>query len=189
MRSFRIPVIVVVLLSWSVAPAFGQSEERSDKGAFQKMASYLSSGTGRWRAPNENHDATNAASPEALGLWFERTLDGHLLELTIVGYYGGEPRITGIRAYWFWHPGRRQTIYQEISRSGLVRTGTAAFTNDSTFFTTTEAVTAAGRRSQHRGENMMLSDRVHRTTAYILSPEGDWVEQRSLTWTLKPRGR
>ena len=133
--------------------------------------------------------ATNASSPEALGLWFERSLDGHLLELTIVGYYGGEPRITGIRAFWFWHPGRQQTIYQEISRSGLVRTGTAAFTNDSTFFTTTEAVTAAGRSSQHRGENMMLSDRVHRTTAYILGPDGDWVEQRSLTWTLEPGER
>jgi len=158
-----------------------------DRAAFERIAAYLAAGSGKWRAVNERHDSTNSRSPEALGLWFERTAAGHLLELTVVGYFDGQTRL-GSRGFWYWKPNSEEIRYEEINPNGSVRTGVVEFTDTDTFTTLTDAFDAAtGSLKKNRGENVMVSPSRHRTTAFALDDEGNWVVQQSLTWQLEPR--
>jgi hypothetical protein len=149
--------------------------------SFELMAEYLSRGTGRWRAPVPARDD----GPDALGLWFERTAGGRLLELTVVLDYGAEAR-PGLRGYWLWHPGRKEILYHEVSPSGRVRMGTAHFTDTQTFVTLTDAVGSNGRTTPNRGVNILSRENEHDTTAHALNAQGEWVEQQTLTWAREP---
>ena len=121
--------------------------------------------------------------PSASG--FERTTEGRLLELTVVIFYGDEIR-TGLKGYWFWHPGRQQILYHEVAPSGRVRMGTSHFTDSTTFITLTESVGSDGKTTPNRGVNVLHGENEHRTTAYALGEQGNWVEQQSLVWVREP---
>ncbi len=155
--------------------------------AFRRMMSYLAGGSGRWRAPNPNHDPTSKTSPEAIGLWFQTSARGNLLQLTVVGHVGSQFRKWS-ESYWLWHPGRKEILYHEVGPNGAVRMGTTHFTDEHTFVTLTEAVSPTGSIASNRGENVIVDENAHRTTAYALDPEGKWIEQNALTWTRTPPG-
>ena len=92
----------------------------------------------------------------------------------------------GEKGYWMWHPGREEILYHEASPSGQVRMGTTHFSDANTFITLTEAVRRTGETVPNRGENIILTDDSHRTTAFGLDENGEWVEQNGLTWTREP---
>jgi len=179
-------LVSLALLSAAPDQTMGQSVPEGAE-SFQQMVDYLAGGSGRWRAPNPRHDPTNASSPEAIGLWFQASARGHLLQLSVVFHIGSEIR-RGEQSYWLWHPGRKEILYHEVSPSGAVRIGTTHFTDEDTFVTLTEAVSSSGRITSNRGENVILGENAHRTTAYTLDSEGNWVEQNGLTWTRTPSG-
>lgn len=173
-------LILAIGLFISILPnkSFGQKETApTGVKAFEHMAEYLARGTGQWKAPAPKR----AGGPDAYGLWFKRTTRGRLLELSIVLYFGDKVR-TGIKGYWFWHPGQRKIVYHEISPGGQVRTGTAHFTDNQTFINLTDAFGRDGKPKPNRGENVFLSENEHRTTAYKKDAEGKWVKQLGLTW-------
>ena len=149
--------------------------------SFEHMAEYLSRGTGHWRAAIPSREG----GPDALGLWFERTAQGRLLELTVMLFYGKEER-KRIKGYWLWHPGKEAILYHEVAPSGRVRMGTSHFTDPITFVTLTESVGTDGIKTPNRGVNILLSEIEHRTTAYALDSSGEWQEQQSLTWFREP---
>ncbi|MCI0488869.1 MAG: hypothetical protein L0229_19940 [Blastocatellia bacterium] len=178
--SSRLTLALAAWMSIGVFPseALGQTESGpTGVKAFEHMAEYLTRGTGQWRAaaPPRN------GGPDALGLWFERGARGKLLELTVVMYYGNEVRV-GSKSYWFWHPGRREIVYQEVLPNGGIRMGTTHFTDARTFITLTNAIGPDGKTAPNRGENVILSENEHRTTAYARDAAGKWVEQLALTW-------
>jgi hypothetical protein len=177
-------LVSVAFLSWAPRQAMGQSVPEGFD-SFQRMVDYLAGGSGRWRAPNPRHDPTNDSSPEAIGLWFQSSARGHLLQLTVVFHIGSATR-TGEHSYWLWHPGRREILYHEVSPNGAVRMGTTHFTDENTFVTLTEAVSNSGNIASNRGENVILGENAHRTTAYAQDAEGNWIEQNGLTWTRTP---
>lgn len=154
---------------------------------FRRMVSYLAGGSGRWRAPNSKHDPTRNTSPEAIGLWFQASARGNILQLTVVGHVGPQVHKWS-ESYWLWHPGRKEILYHEVGPNGAVRMGTTHFTDENTFITLTEAVSPTGNIASNRGENIIIDENAHRTTAYALDPEGQWIEQNALTWTRTPPG-
>ncbi len=92
----RLAVAVYVPALWFPSETVAQAANApTGVASFELMAEYLSRGTGQWRAPVPPRDG----GPDALGLWFERTAGGRLLELTVVIYYGDEIR-TGLKGYW-----------------------------------------------------------------------------------------
>ncbi len=145
------------------------------------MAEYLSRGSGRWRAPIPPREG----GPDGLGLWFERTAGGRLLELTVAIYFGDEVR-TGLRGNWFWHAGRGEIVYYEVVPNGRVRMGTSHFTDAETFVTLTDSVGPDGESTPNRGLNVLFAEDEHRTTAFALDAQGEWIEQQSLTWVREP---
>jgi hypothetical protein len=161
--------------------------ESAPKGpeSFKKMAEYLATGTGQWRAPAPARNG----GPDAYGLWFEHTTRGRLLELTIVLYFGDKIR-PGIKGYWFWHPGRGKIVYHEISPNGGVRIGTSHFTRADTFITLTDAFRLdGGKTATNRGENIFLGENKHATTSFARDAAGKWVKQLSLTWVREPTAK
>lgn len=178
--------LVVASISTLDRLALAEDPEPMDQRAFGRMVEYLTRDGGRWKAPNTNHQAGNPRSPDAYGLWFESTSQGHLLELTVVLHFGDEARPT-MKSYWFWHPGRQETIYQEIQRSGTLREGTCHFEDDKTFVTLTEVFRTTGSVAENRGVNVMTEANRHDTTAYAKGPDGAWVEQASLSWIRTPQ--
>ena len=173
---FMILVSVLALLyRTDVAAQSAEAPVGSD--SFEHMAEYLSRGTGQWRAVIPSREG----GPDALGLWFDRTAQGRLLELTVVLFYGEEAR-KGLRGYWLWHPGQDAILYHEVAPSGRVRMGTSHFTDPITFVTLTESVDTDGSKTPNRGVNILLDENEHRTTAYALDSSGEWQEQQSLTW-------
>lgn len=177
-------LVSATILSLVPHQATSQSVPQGSE-SFQRMVDYLAGGSGRWQAPNPRHDPTNDSSPEAIGLWFESSAQGHLLQLTVVFHVGSAIR-TGERSYWLWHPGREEILYHEVSPSGAVRMGTTHFIDENTFVTLTEAVSNTGSIASNRGENVILGENAHRTTAYALDAEGNWIERNALTWTRTP---
>jgi hypothetical protein len=145
--------------------------------ALREMVQYLARGTGQWRAPYPSGNG----GPDAVGLWFEAAAGGHMLELTVVFHYGDDVRPYS-RSYWFWHPGRREIQYHEVNPDGSIRMGTTHFTDERTFITLTEAIGVAGGTKPNRGENVLLSEDEHLTTAYVQDAAGEWVESNQLTW-------
>ena len=174
--------LVCVLAGLPQTEALAQSDSvPAGAASFEVMAEYLSRGTGRWRAPIPPREG----GPDALGLWFERTAGGRLLELTVVIHYGSEAR-NGLKGYWLWHPGRKEILYHEVVPNGKVRLGTSHFVDSRTFVTLTDAVDMDGKTTPNRGVNVLTSENEHLTTAYFLDAQGDWQEQQSLVWTREP---
>lgn len=181
---FGVSLVTLVVLS-APHPAAGQSAAPEGEASLRRMMEYLASQGGRWRAPNPQHDPSNERSPEALGLWFEVSARGRVLELTVVAHFGSDVR-SGSKSYWLWHPGREEILYHEIRPSGGVRMGTTHFSDERTFITLTEAVSASGEVTPNRGENVIVSDDLHETIAFALDQNGNWVEEQALTWTRTP---
>ncbi|MFG0256961.1 MAG: hypothetical protein ACF8GE_03570 [Phycisphaerales bacterium JB043] len=150
--------------------------------AFERMVAYLARDGGQWRAPNPRHDESNPRSPEAVGLWFTAPAGGNVLELTVVFHYGDRVRHS-TRGYWYFHPGRDEIVYHEVSPGGAVRTGTAHFESEDTFVTLTEAFARDGSVTRNRGVNVLSEENSHHTTAYAMGDDGQWVEQNALSWT------
>ena len=145
------------------------------------MAMYLARGTGQWIAPY----SSDGDGPDAVGLWFELSAQNFVLELTVVFHYGDKVQPYS-KSYWFWHPGRREVQYHEVSPGGSIRTGTTHFSDEKTFVTLSESIAADGTKKPNRGENVMLSDDEHVTTAFVKDAAGEWVASNEYTWKRVP---
>ena len=179
---FALLVAFLSIAGVSSGNAEPQSSAPVGEAAFQRMVDYLAREGGQWRAPNPRHEPGNDRSPDAIGLWFESAAQEQVLELTVVFHYGDKVRHS-TRGYWYWHPGREEIVYQEVSPSGSVRSGTAHFENENTFITLTEKFSASGDVTLNRGVNVLTEEDRHETTAYGKGPDGEWVEQNALAWT------
>ncbi len=177
--SSRILLALVACIAIGVSSSAARVQnDNTPKGvnALKEMVQYLARGTGQWRAPYPG-----SGGPDAVGLWFEATARGHMLELTVVFHYGEEARPYS-RSYWFWNPERREIQYHEVNPDGSIRMGTTHFTDERTFITLTDAIGRDGETQPNRGENVILSEDEHLTTAYVRDTAGEWVESNQLTW-------
>ncbi len=160
-------------------------EDDTPKGldVIRTMAMYLTGGTGQWIAPYPSDGDEDL--PDAVGLWFELTAQSHVLELTVVFHYGDEVQPHS-KSYWFWHPGRREVQYHEVSPGGSIRMGTTHFSDERTFVTLTDAIAADGTTTPSRGDNIILGEDEHVTTAFVLNAAGEWDESMQHTWKRVP---
>ena len=83
-------------------------------------------------APNPNYNPDNPNSAKALGLWFDRRLDGKLLHLSVISYRGDTAYVS-TDAMWIWHPGEQRIKYLEMTLSGRIQEGEVYFNADDTF--------------------------------------------------------
>jgi len=149
------------------------------------MAIYLTRGTGQWIAPYSSSGSPGSGGPDAVGLWFELAAQSHVLELTVVFHYGDDVRPHS-KSYWYWHPGRREVQYLEVSPGGAIRMGTTHFSDAQTFVTLTDSIGPDGQTKPNRGENVILSDDEHLTTAFALDAAGEWVATNEHSWERVP---
>lgn len=157
-------------------------EFNSSKEDFSRMSDYLAAGTGKWMAPSPNYDASNPRSSKALGLWFEKRLNGNLLHLSIISYRSDTAFVIS-EGFWLWHPGEKRMNYLDISLRGNFIDGETYFTNDSTFVTRNFTYFTDGSVRFARGMNYMLTEDTHETASFAYE-NGAWKERARFKWKL-----
>ncbi len=183
------------LFSFSLALVlFFQSEAQNAKSFvedpewrnFEIMAEYLSDGSGKWTGLNKNHDPSNDSSPEAFGLWFERPMPT-LMTLRIVAYMGDTVRVSS-QGVFSWHPIEKQVIHVMSDVGNGYSDGISTFPNETSFISTMKVFRPDGATYDHRDENFIVSENVHRNTSFGKDEQGNWIERGNWTWTRDPEG-
>ena len=152
---------------------------------FDKMAKYLTLGSGQWKAPNKQHNPNNPRSAHAFGLWFERPMR-HFMSLKIVSYQKDTVLISS-EGFFTWHPGEKKFVHMTSNRGGGFAEGITSFPNDSTFISTMNNFTRKGTTYEHKDENFIVSINEHRNVSYRKDEAGNWVAQSEWTWTRMPK--
>lgn len=151
---------------------------------FNKMADYLSLGTGKWTGENKRYNSSNPRSPKAFGLWFDRPMK-NLLTLKVVSYMKDTTLISS-QGIFSYHPIKKQFIHVTADRGNGFSEGISVFPNDSTFISTMINYRPNGKFFDHKDENFIVSENVHRNTSFKKDEEGNWIENGSWTWTRDP---
>ncbi len=154
--------ILILLLTGLLFNSLQAQDKGSSKKDFLRMASYLSSGTGKWMTKNPNYDPENLSSSKGFGLWFTQKLKQNLLHLTHVVYRGDTAHVTG-ESYWLWHPGEQRINYYSISNRGNFTDGETYFVSDEKFITTEYSFSPDGQIQLHKDENIIISEDEHKT--------------------------
>lgn len=141
-------------------------EARDPEASFAAMAEYLARDGGRWRASNPNHDPDRGTPPE-FGLWFERHLDGRVLQLRIVVHYA-DRTVVSSHGQWSWHPGRGELHYLMTDRGGGVTEGVTTFPEPAMFRTEATRYGPDGLTAEHRDDNLLVSDSLHRNETFAV---------------------
>ena len=178
----RIGFLVIALFVSLVPAAEAQSasvptfDAANPRSSFAAMAEYLSTGSGQWRSPNPNHDATQARSAPAFGLWFAWDVERRTLELSIVVHYA-DSTVLSSKGQWVWHPTKHELKYQMIGRNGSLTEGVTELTEPSTFTTTA---------TFHGPNGRTVNDSVHRNETFVQGEDGSWQSQGVYQWTRSP---
>ncbi len=151
---------------------------------FDNIATYLTQGSGQWKAPNNNHNPNNPRSAKAFGLWFKRPMR-NLMTLKIVSYQK-DTILTSSEGIFSWHPGEKQFIHVNGNRGNGYSEGITAFPSDSMFISTVRIFTARGSSYEHKDENFIVNDNIHRNVSYRKDEEGEWIAESEWTWTRIP---
>lgn len=151
---------------------------------FDKMAEYLSRGSGKWRGENKHYNSTNPGSPKAYGLWFERPLK-YLLTIKIVAYLSDTVRISS-QGIFFWHPQKNTFVHVSTDMGNGLSEGISEFPNDSTFISTMIIYRPNGKVFAHKDQNFIVSENVHRNTSYKKNAEGQWMVSGNWIWIRDP---
>lgn len=183
------PLLALALVGMATA-GVSLAQERpatisADQRAFEKMAAYLSKGSGKWIGDNLRHDPDQERSPHAFGLLFNSVAGYKLLEIKIEAYLRDEVRESA-RGGFVWHPGKRDVVYTTISPTGIFMEGTSWFPDDITFVTVSDIIWPDGTKSVHKDENFIVSEDVHKTISYMMDERGAWVRQGENTWKRVP---
>lgn len=147
---------------------------------FDKLADYLSRGSGKWVGENPNYKPSNERSPKAFGLWFERPLPG-LMTLTIVAYVKDTVVISS-QGTFNWHPTEKKVIHSTSDRGNGYSEGITSFPNDSTLISVMKIFRPNGKIYDHKDENFVVSEDMHRNTSFGKDENGNWVEKGSWVW-------
>lgn len=180
----QIPLILLLSVSLISGPLQIQAQIRnteSQQTHFEKMADYLTMGTGKWTGDNKNHNPDNPRSPRAFGLWFERPMQ-NLLTIKVVAYQN-DTTVLSSQGIFSWHPGKKQFIHVTADRGDGYSEGVSEFPTDSTFISTLVVYRPNGKTFDHKDENFIVNENMHRNTSYRKDEKGIWVESGRWTWT------
>lgn len=178
--------IVCFLLTSSVCIAQTRTESNNpQKENFERMASYLSMGSGKWTGENKKYNPSNPRSPKAFGLWFEWPMK-NLLTIKIVSYQK-DTTIISSQGIFSWHPIKKQFIHVTADRGNGFSEGVSEFPNDTTFISTMVVYRPNGKFFDHKDENFIVSENVHRNASFSKDEQGNWIEKGKWTWTRDPQ--
>lgn len=177
-------ITLLVVISLTPGEIHAQISQSKGWGKFDSMADYLSRGSGKWTGENTKHDPANPRSPRAFGLWFERPLES-LLTIQIVAYLG-DSTILSSQGIFAWHPVKEHFVHIASDRGNGYSEGISEFPTDSMFVSTMVGHRPNGKISQHKDENFIVSEDVHRNTSYNKDENGNWVKLNDWTWTRDP---
>jgi len=91
-KIIKLVLVISTLLNYDFCQA--QTENNTpQKENFEKMANYLTNGSGKWTGENKQYNSDNPRSPKAFGLWFERPMK-NLLSLKVVAYLKDTTRLS-----------------------------------------------------------------------------------------------
>lgn len=177
--------IICAFFAYGICEAQTQVETNtSQQEHFEKMADYLSAGGGKWTGENKNYNADNPRSPKAFGLWFERPMN-NLLTLKIVAYIN-DTTVISSQGIFSWHPIKKEFVHLMADRGNGFSEGITEFPNDSTFISTMIVYRPSGKFYDHKDENFIVSENVHRNTSFKKDKDGNWIENGQWIWTRDP---
>lgn len=178
--------VIGAFLSFGFCEAQNQTENnRPQKKYFEKMANYLTKGSGKWTGENKKYNMKNPRSPKAFGLWFERPMN-NLLTLKVVAYLK-DTTLLSSQGIFSWHPQKKQFIHLTADRRNGFSEGISEFPNDTTFISTMIIYRPNGKIFDHKDENFIVNENVHRNTSYKKDEQENWIENGSWTWTRDPK--
>ncbi|MCE7995236.1 MAG: hypothetical protein HEP71_24880 [Roseivirga sp.] len=181
-----IAIPVMVLLGLLLISSLGKAQSgNTEMSHFDILADYLSSGTGKWTGENPNYDPNNPRSAKAFGLWFERPLKG-LLTLKIVAYQK-DTIIISSQGTFSWHPKKKQYVHTMTDRGNGFAEGVTEFPDDKTFISTMINYRPNGQSFDHKDENFVVDENVHRNVSYSKDTQGNWVEAGRWVWKRNPK--
>ncbi|NKB89295.1 MAG: hypothetical protein GKS06_13840 [Acidobacteria bacterium] len=157
-------------------------EPEDTHASFQVMAEYLARDGGRWIGDNPNHDGSER-SPHAFGLWFERDVRGHYLELKIVAHFADRDVISS-RGSWAWNPDTGGLVYRMVDRGGGLTEGVTTFPDADTFATMTTRYADNGE-ADHRDTNDIIGPDEHHNETFARD-NGEWVSGGIYIWRRVP---
>lgn len=161
--------------------SFSQMNETSQEWKnFDLMADYLSKGGGKWTGENKNYNPSNPRSPKAFGLWFARPIRS-LMTLTIVAYVNDTIRISS-QGTFNWHPIEQKIIHSMSDRGNGYSEGITSFPNDTTFISVMKIFRPNGSSYDHKDENFIVSENVHRNTSFGKDESGNWTKKGDWVW-------
>jgi len=175
---------LVFIISTLLVYGFGQSQtdnNTKEKENFEKMADYLTDGSGKWTGENKQYNSDNPRSPKAFGLWFERPMK-NLLSLKVVAYLKDTTRLSS-QGIFSWHPIKKQYVHITADRGNGFSEGITEFPNDTTFISTMIVYRPSGKFYDHKDENFIVNENVHRNTSFKKDKKGNWIENGSWIWT------
>lgn len=175
---------ICIIITCGFSKVQTQTGNGTQKEYFEKMANYLSMGSGEWTGENKKYNEDNPRSPKAFGLWFERPMK-NLLTLKVVAYYKDSTTLSS-QGLFSWHPIKKHFIHITADRGNGYSEGVSEFLNDSTFISTMIVYRPDGKFFDHKDENFIVSENVHRNTSFKKDEQGNWVENGSWTWTRDP---
>lgn len=182
-RYVALSALILLSLLLISSPVRGQVSN-PEMARFDKLADYLSRGTGKWTGENPNHNPNNPRSARAFGLWFERPLKG-LLTLKIVAYQK-DTIVISSQGTFSWHPQKQQYVHTMTDRGNGFAEGVTEFPDDSTFISTMINYRPNGKSFAHKDENFVVDENVHRNISYSKDADGNWVESGRWVWKRDP---
>jgi hypothetical protein len=181
--TLRISVCMIIML-FVVLGQVSAQRSYPEMSHFDKVAGYLTQGSGKWKASNPNHQPGNPRSAEAFGLWFERPMR-NFMTLKIVSYQKDTVRISS-EGFFSWHPGKQHYVHVNGNRGNGYAEGITTFPNDSTFISTMMIFRRNGTSYEHKDENFIVDEDVHKNISYRKDEAGDWVVEGEWTWSRLP---
>lgn len=154
--------------------------ENSQKVHFDRMCNYLTLKSGKWTGENERFNPDDQNSPKAFGLWFERPLE-NLLTLKVVAYML-DTTIISSQGIFSWHPIEKQFIHITADRGNGYSEGISIFPSDTSFTSIMKVYRPNGNSYDHKDENFIISQDVHRNTSFKKDSLGNWIANGSWIW-------
>jgi len=86
-----------------------------------------------------------------------------LLTIKVMAYRNNDTLISS-QGSFSWHPQKKQYVHITSDRGGGYSEGVSEFPNDSTFISTMKIYRPNGKIFDHKDENFIVSENVHRNT-------------------------
>ncbi len=156
---------------------------------FKKHVPYLLDNEGTWECENPSYQKETKYSAKTFRYVFEKGVHGENLVLNIYSDLNDVGWFTSWKAYYLWHPQKKQLIYHAIGGDGSIADGVVYAPDSITLVNVFEVSTYNGNNSTHKDISIIKNKDKMYSQSYSLNKKGEWVLLQELTFRRSLNGK